>query len=284
MSKLLIIGSGLSAAYARQAALDIGLPEEAITIMSLTLPEFKPNGAQFLHWIPESVNALGYRPISILSIGLGSEEEYLRKQWGRSDASSSFPKVPRIEYGWSVSLANYMIGRPENVLINTVPIDDEWMREHSKEYNLILHTFPTQISKRNSYGCLVRIPVFSKPLMFTDIWKETIGQAAFDAGYAGYIEHSFDGLITYDGTPTSKVIRRSLLDGHVCHEYDQSKSVHMASSSYMDLSPFVKPPKNPQLADNVYPIGRYAEWDRNLLSHHTYFRTCSLIREHIMTA
>jgi hypothetical protein len=271
--RIAILGSGLSAAYAVQAAHDCGLSKEDILVVSASDSEFKPNGAQWLHWIPDSVRKVAEGPNTILSVSVGSEEEYLKKQWGRSDASSSFPKHPTIQYGWSVRLANHMIQWAERSM-NRELLTDKDIKQYAEEFTFILHTFPTQISTKNSLGAVVRIPVYSVEIDFparhvavaTHMYLESDGN------------NKFDGIVAYDGTAHSTMVRKSIIDGYSCLEFSSERADTVGVATFSDLSPFAKMPENPRLAHNVYPIGRYAEWDRKILSHHAYFKTCTLIK------
>lgn len=260
--KVAIVGSGASAAFAVWACQDVGVTP---LVISDKAPSVQSSGAFFLHWLPESVRAY-FPQLNVLISSQGSAEGYTRKQWGRV-IPSSFPKEQRTEKWYSSEAINWLW---EHFYVNVNPgkLSDESLLKLGQEHDWVFHTFPSEQSQRSR--ALVKFPVID----FTS--PEPFNQQASRNG--------LDGSIVYNGIEDQPWTRSTLAFGRCSTEYarvfngkefDSAKIAEpfgFKVNWLRDIPPEIERVRPEEhLATNIIPLGRFAEWDRRLLSHQSYY-------------
>jgi hypothetical protein len=232
--KVLIVGAGPSAALAVLAASDCGAE---YTVMSNVLPQQRPPGAFFLHWVPPSLHAL---PVEVELKPMGNAAVYAFKQWG-CGYGSSFPTSWRTEEWYPAELLG-QVWTSTAVLRSRVSVSD--LLAASKDFDWVFHTFPLRENAAQP------MPVFVE-----------------------YTSTPTRPVILYNGTKGDKWCRRTMAFGEVHTEYPVGyDGADRGSSSWqwvLDLPPWTKPVTD-RLAPNVVPLGRIAKQDPKYLAHQAY--------------
>lgn len=254
---VLILGSGPSAAYAVLACQDAGVSCE---VMSNRPPNVDQAGAFFLHWLPERLAA----PVTRVQVwGTGTREGYLMKQWGPEwvDVPTSFPEAERVE-AWHSSLALLPVweGVPFRLCGK---VHDSQLIFCSSTYRAVFHTFSSTMAgmKRK----LVMFPTLSRQ--------------------QGEVKDYGTNMVIYNGDLAEPHIRTTIAWGRLSIEFPrgtEQKVIKEYQASFTappelvmlrDINPLTKPVTPAEwVAPNVVPLGRFATWDRRMLSHHAYQR------------
>lgn len=249
--KILIVGSGPSAAYAILACQACGVEP---TVISNSQPHTNQAGAFFLHWLPEDfVHKTGAAAVEVYWIPLGDKRTYLAKQ-GYDDLAlpCSFPDdlkvVPMYSSAW-LDAAWHGV----DVRLGELDVED-MVRMATTEFDFVFYTFPAVKHGRQ----LEQFPVVD---------------ARTTADY---------NVIVYNGTTGGNWVRMTMAFGRLSFEYahevrwydlPQHQGLVFEKHLLREIPPRVLPLGASEYpAPNVIPIGRFAEWHRKRLSHEVYER------------
>jgi hypothetical protein len=260
-SKVVILGAGVTAAYVKWACYDSGVDYE---IFSEDVVPATP-GAFWLRWVPKEIeDKANLQDITV--IPTGDAATYVEKQWGNIKAdykSSSFPEAAVMIKGYDpLEVIPMMWGMDD--IVRCERITDERLVEFSRDYEVVFVTFPTRKSMKDNSEYRVRVPVVSYPD------SRALKQ----------------NTVYYNGNP-GKIVRMSMIFGSIHIEYvpgsvlspdlKEIGKVHMVS----DIHPNVPTYSETELPFNVYPIGRYAEWKRHMMSHEAYDKARIIINTYL---
>lgn len=249
--KVAILGTGPSAAY---AALACDSYEVESHIISKQSPSIFYPGAFWPRSNPTEMEL----PLSTIYISkVGTAENYLRKQWGEVRPywldETSFPSESSFEYGFNPYEFFGAIWKDRDIHLSQELTDDA-VSAISDEYDLVFMTFPTEKSKKALDSNLIKYPIVS--------YKSNL------------IGNSY---CVYDGETHDKIVRISNLFGFVHNEYGKNyiPSMELVGSGQITWVRDM-PPDTPEWdpedtpADNVYLLGRFAQWSRKVLSHNAF--------------
>lgn len=261
--KVLIAGAGPSAAYAVMACRARGIKPMVVTKVP---PSTQVDGAFFLHWLPAELKFERYGEAhEILISGVGSAENYTKKQWG-APVPSSFPEQPRTEL-WYDSRALLRVWDRQDWVSGDLGVVE--LKGLATQYDAVLHTYTVAPQHVGRHCKWFPVRTFhndgdsNRPLEIlyngnlSDRWVR--------------MTQSFTGRVTFE-FPDEAATEMDLEFNSVWRTMEQNK--------LRDLPPDTKPVERSEwLAPNVAPIGRFARWDRKLLSHHAYDHTLELLEE-----
>lgn len=232
--RVLIAGSGPSAALAVLAAADVGAE---YTVMSATDPTQRPPGAFFLHWLPPSLRAM---PVEVLVDSVGNEAVYAYKQWG-CGYSTSFPKHQAV-HSWYPAECLAQVWTSTHVEITKLNRED--LAHFSREYDWVFYTWA--LGDNVARGIPVHVlytPTEDRP------------------------------TILYNGKRDVPWCRQTRAFGEVHTEYPYNYSIPQPQAEgwtmVADLPPWANPVTD-LVAPNVVPIGRLARQDSKYLAHQAY--------------
>jgi hypothetical protein len=263
-----ILGCGPSAAFAYRACRDVlGGPSEA-TVHVYGIHKDYPKGAFWLHWLPESVlSSPLVLPGRITVQSIGTREEYVYKQWGRTDIPSSFPYGSHVEHGYAPAIGLAALWNPtvspqpgDLPTVFNEKLDEARIIEIAEEYDIVIQTFPKMAEKYPA----VKFPIAWKVMPNIHFTRDL-------------------NRVLYDGT-SSHVVRSSWLWGVESHELVSGTPTDFWEQNGFeiqwrwDIPPDVEavlaePPK-----PNILYLGRYAEWRRKALSHEAYGATQLILK------
>jgi hypothetical protein len=261
-AKIAVIGLGPSGAFAAKAAHDMGCDVDIYT----TTTNKMPPGATWLHWLPEDVTSR-FTPTQIYIMGKGTEKEYVKRQWGSDKISSSFPKKPVWEAGFNpTEVLDVLVPDACHTHIVPHPMSDVDVKDLSRGYDLVFQTFATQESKN-----------FQPPLV-SFVAAASIGRSDPEKNF-----------VVYNGTKDGIVVREAQLFGNHFLEFPKNMSIQEVRElhpddgkhSYISLKDLDASTK-PWLEDKsskVKLVGRWAQWDRKVLSHDAYKLVQKYIKE-----
>jgi hypothetical protein len=232
-----------------------------------------PKGAFWLHEYPATLQSrLKLEPITI--IGAGTPEEYVRKQWGRTDIPSSFPRqkngndgAGRLEFGYDPHKGLQLLWgeTPPNLHHDMILAPPEISRL-ANNYDLVFQTFAPPVLQPGRGGVeLVRIPI---------CWRRL---------------NTAGNVVVYNGGP-GLIVRSSFLFGYEAHELVADTPVEeWRKAGYeveyrTDIVPTTagagaEPIRMPvALTDNIVLLGRYATGGRKVLSHEAYDETAKVLK------
>ncbi len=250
--RIAIIGGGPSAAFAYRACWDMRL-NPTVYADKLT----SPNGAFYIHDMPVTCppDIRKQYAKSIHYIGIGTAEGYAEKMWGNPQIKTSFPITPRTEIGYDPAIINWLWTDLDR-LHPCGKLTDDGVVAIASQYDLVIQTFPTDESKK--YRTIDQIPVFTKS-----------------------IEPMNHILLLYSGD-NSPWVRATFSGEKLSLEYPKDfptteDLLYWTFSSVPDLPPetsdWIKGP-----ASNVKLVGRFAQYNRKILSHHAYDRVLKLLK------
>lgn len=263
--EVLIVGSGPSAAYAVLACEDMGVP---FRVVSNKPSNTEQAGAFFLHWLPRSLPA---EPTPVRVFGTGHREGYLTKQWGPEfeNIPTSFPEREKVERWYSSLALNAVWERTPVHLIGAV--SDASLQAFGDMHRAVFHTFTSQVHANTRR--LVRFPTLTRQQ----------GPVAPAPGA---------DMVIYNGDLCEAHARTTIAFGRLSIEFPQGTSERVLADYkgafqgkpelvYLRDIPPGTPPVEWQnyLAPNVVPIGRFATWDRGVLSHQAYQMVVNVLRE-----
>lgn len=257
-----ILGTGPSAAFALLACREMGV---STRVLSTTPPSTSQAGAFFLHYVPPAYPA---EPVPVVVGAVGHREGYLRKQWGRADIPTSFPSASRIHYWYNSACLEQVWADQPVELVNSLSDGD--LARLGQRHGLVFHTFSAKAHFRERE--IVLFPTLTH-----------FGVPGRDYG---------TDCVTYNGIPEDAHVRSTMSMGRYSIEFpaDTRKEVVDSYRTFFkerpslvrlrDIRPGTPPVTSGQwLAPNVIPLGRFARFDRNLLSHDAYFSTLYFLKE-----
>lgn len=275
-TKVAILGTGPSAAFAFKACMDYGLDPDEVLIYGTEVPSLSISAPVFFHDVPSSIredcteHTIGY-------IADGEAEEYMCTQWGEEFAyvSSSFPKksikiqaynpnevLPLLwEGAFSWKLSGRMQRRDLYRVSQTAP--------------LVLQTFSLWdgVPRRYQFRYLIRQRDGVNP----QAWLDKLGYNIHDSGTLGFF--------LYNGNTSQGYIRIAILDGVVWYEYPSKETIpydyQEQAISFIDIHPTENRIAEPA-RDNIVLLGRNATWDRAMLAHQAYSMTYTVLSERII--
>lgn len=249
-----IIGGGPSAAFAYRACWDMHLNPTVYADELIT-----PSGAFYIHKMPSTC------PMTIREqykkrvswISLGTAEGYAEKMWGDPNIKTSFPVLPRMEIGYDPAIIGWLW--TDVILTPCGRLTDAGVATLADQYDLVIQTFPTDESKK--HRDIEHIPVLSKKI------------------------EPMDHIILLYSGDEAPWVRMAFVGDTLSVEYPKTfpstiDLLPWTFSSMPDLPPTTKRwTKGP--ASNVELIGRFAQYDRKMLSHHAYGRVMRLLKRSI---
>lgn len=280
MAKVIILGGGLSAAFAWRACLDHGIVPDVITDRIFT----PPGGCIWVQWLPKSIKDKSlWEEITIERVG--TAEGYARKMWGR-DVKTSFPAEDTKTKGVNpVKAAKALWGNKELLKpkLKQVTVDQKILDSVALAYDVVILTFPLGAAK---------------PEWETPIWVLT-KERFLTTG---------KNLVVYGGGNEQPFVRYSYLFGIQSFEFPPQRAeakthsltaYEWAAENNLIDDPVARlwyapeiPPEEvtgkinvDNYADgNVLYCGRWASGSRKFLSHQTYDRVVwHLRREKLAT-
>lgn len=270
--KVAIIGTGPSAAFAYQGAKDCNCD---ITVYGKYSKNF-PQGAFWFHWVPaEVVRDSNARRWKISIVHIGTRMDYVKKQWSADyaeETSASFG-LNRVEEGfdpgqvWEAMWADAKFDESVGFM------DDEVIKALSLKYDYTFHTFPSRLSL--STRTAIPTPTVSFKLNEQPLYRVLrLANPKFSIG----------DQVIYDGRKDTPTVRISTLFGSVNIEFVSTKDVseifpfNVTAGKFMDITPDTqKLQPDEELGPGIYAIGRYAQWDRHMLSHEAFGKVASII-------
>lgn len=257
--KVLILGTGPSAAFAVQACKDLGINPY---VWGEKPPHFTQAGAFFIHHLPESLQA-GAVPMKVRISRRGNADSYSVKQWGRI-LHTSFPdKEYTADWYSSVELARVWNG----VHIDVKKLNDVELLSYGGLFDWIFHTFPLECHSQHrvcgSIPCLVGVP-------YNDLGPRVLYSGSLKDDWIRLTDSMGRRTLEFPGYSPNSTIRDevnfSLFRGTV-------REIRLR-----DLGPRQQPVPVPEyLSSNIIPVGRWACWDHKMLSHDTYERVRSYL-------
>lgn len=251
-SKIAIVGFGPTAVFAAKAAYDMGCQVEIYTDQQKPMPP----GATWLHWLPEDVSGM-FTPTQIYVIGKGTSEQYTQRQWGKV-YPSSFPAKPVWEVGYDpMVVLDKLLPTVCNVNITPYRMSDADVKDLSVGFDLVFQTFPTRESKEQQPSLL---PFVAAAKLGTEDPKKN--------------------YVVYNGTKDGIVVREACLFGNHFLEFpkgveeEEVRATHTSPLTgyklvtLKDLDPRTKPWMGHD--KKIKLLGRWAQWDRKVLSHDAY--------------
>lgn len=263
MSRVLIVGTGPSAAFAVQACRDFGAQA---TVWTDRPPAAQEDGAFFIHWLPPAL-AKAAHPVPVRIESVGTARGYTMKQWLRP-VESSFPAEPREEL-WFNSADLMALWRRHDWWLVGPLLDERLEQAAADEYDWVFHTYPVARHRRGR----------------TVVWFEVLSFSRNGP------PNGATGLrILYNGDLNDRWVRMTeSFGGRVSIEFPRGAAAlaqladpvfaAMSRGRLRDLPPETEPVQPYEwLAPNCLPLGRFAEFDRTKLSHHSYERVMSVLR------
>lgn len=277
IKRIAVLGVGPSSAFI-VAASHKQCPDAEIHLYSLTERLNSPAGAFWFHWVPEDLQQK-YEVHKISVIGLGTQAEYIVKQWGVrvENNSSSFPNLNRIDTGWNPGdVWKDMLSPAEFIFQGKTTY-----QAHMHNYDVVFQTFPTEFAKYQMKDYLVHIPVLVFPpgSSFTSLLG-TVQDKQSEL-------HKIDAKnwVMYDGHKNCKWVRISYLFGYGYVEFPKDNTLELGATSkgkivYLeDLHPDIPNDFEEVLPDNVFMVGRKAQFSRKMLSSDAYARTMEILEK-----
>ena len=265
--KIAIVGGGIAAAYTYRAVIDTGFSD--ITVFG---GDFKKpiGGAFWLRWLPEQLSKK-VKSSTIFIQTVGSAEVYMRNQWGEKfqHYPSSFPKGLRqdikdpdfkTEIGYDPGHCwDYLWGQDLNFVRKFFTENEDFI-DLLGEFDVVLSTIALPMDKRS---------------WLDKVYERTIVSAS-------KLKNAANNVV-YVGLDDSSIIRFSYVWGKTFYEIGYNKVVDLDSiykkysedvvqfHKFPDIMPDVPAlPITSDISDRLFLIGRYAQWNRTLLSHECY--------------
>ena len=270
---VLILGSGASAGYAYRACRDAGILPR---VMSSEMPD-RTRGAFWLRWLPDSVRS-EVPKWKIVIEAVGTQEVYLKKQWGERyepGMDSSFPSRATALQVYNPTLGSKALWEDAQIEFCDL-LTDEDILELARGYDLVIQTFSPS---------------------FAYTYKPSLGVVWVTSIPVYYNSSDSVGSCIYDGTLTTPWIRRTEAWGEFNLEFgsedearakrfplDNLKSsgqlayTDIGIRSYPNLAPGTTPLEPGCLGGNILLTGRFALWDKRELSHYSYARVMNELR------
>lgn len=262
-ARVAILGTGPSAAYAYRACLDSGVFPGVYGPRSA-----RPHGAFWLHALPAS--CANYVPVlTIRLMATGTPEGYAQKIWRSGDVQTSFPREGRTEHGYppDEGLNALWGGGPAT---DDRKLTDEDIATLCRQNDLVIKTFPPPLPPRlrGAYS-VCRLA-----------WRTKLVKIRYSS-------------VVYNGRPEDRHVRYARIWGEESFEYPAGVASLPPGEGWreqlwMDIPPQEHPwfykeleewteqqPKHP----NLLVTGRYATYQRKMLSHETYLLVSAALSE-----
>lgn len=273
--KVALIGTGPSAAFAAQACRDT--PGVELVVFSTHPPlEGDGIGTFYIHAIPGSLMDKGLETHEVYLEGRGDRREYQALQWPDMEiywgVPSSFEEDITVVDVYRPSEVLEAIWEHMDVNILQYPFSHADLRDLGKAFDIVLHTFPTEIDKE-LLGDTVSIPIMEADPTW---WWSRLNPDV-------YIDNREDlNIVIYNGTGKQDWVRACQLWGKTWIEFSYTYQIPEAARSRFHLSRDFPPNVVPRdfrhrVGANIFPIGRFATYDRKELSHHAYIKTKRLL-------
>ncbi len=277
---VLILGSGAAAAFAYVAARDWG----GTKINILTNRHGRPSaGAFYFHWLPDSiieqkikrteketVTQTSIEPEDIYVTSYGTKKGYLKKQWGEKKYKTSFPKKDFVTEGYDPVKAWDLLWREANVDILVGNLSRADIKDMGSSVDFVFQTFPMFETTQAR----------PKTVDFLTLYKKSPKGPGDDWAWA--LEYA-PNFIIYNGEPDTPWVRCSYLFGHLFYEYPAGAEIEVPQGWQKRLQPDMHPKTKPWKkapypeVPNIHLVGRYAQWNRKMLSHDSYWRTFGIL-------
>jgi len=272
--KVAIIGTGPSAAFSYLACKDYGCSK--IDIYGKYHKDF-PQGAFWFKWLPSYIiKDTKVKKCEISIIYMGTNREYVQKQWGEEESvdnySSTFSNFDKLQYGYDPLVVWDRMWSGANFIETKGMFTDIDLKQLSVDYDFIFHTFPSEASlqiRKTISIPTVSFHIYSQPLYHV----LRMMNPKFNLGEQ----------IIYDGRIETPIVRISSLFGHINIEFVKDTDTTKLFPDGVTYGKFMDiPPNTEELVDEdrldlkVYPVGRYAQWERHLLSHNSYRRVMGI--------
>ncbi|KKN66960.1 hypothetical protein LCGC14_0466400 [marine sediment metagenome] len=259
--KVAILGGGISAAYINYACLEVGIKPFVISKAKTGASA----GCFWLHWIPKSLFKKGLKYERIYLSSIGTEENYVKKQWGNvrvTDESSSFPVQAEIVYGYDPAYILPFLWQDTDVA-SSGNISDARAYDLTLEYDIVFKTFPNTCDIKQHQKYLCTFPVVT------------------------YIDSNLlQNLVMYNGIENDELVRFSVLFRRAHYEFLHLKVIEPHQYKYgklgtmTDIHPMSPPLMSELYASNLYLIGRYAQFKRRMLAHEAYDEATKILRKY----
>lgn len=249
--KVAIIGSGPSSMFGVMACNDNGIEPHIYRKEGFN----SPFGAFYYHWLPESyIGKVDLHDIEYTY--LGTEEVYLRNQWGDNTPNeSSFGKYS-FELGFNpMDVDSVFVKHAKYYIAGTNKLEESEITELCNIYDIVFCTFPFKAYKDKA------------EMTFRPVVRK---QSRFPEDY---------NMITYNGTSKYKWVRRSELFGSQYTEYTTVLDISNNEGTLSFVPDLAKDLSISYegLPDNLLFVGRFAQMKRKLLSHQSYHRVMEAI-------
>lgn len=280
--RVAVLGAGPSAAFGVAALKDLGVGTIHVLTTRINKP---PKGAFWFHDLPPSVRKR-FSPTPIAVFGVGTEQQYLWNQYGRQlNIKSSFPSKLHQQHGYDPFAVWDVLWEGIKIVKGKFFSGDDQIRNFAKDYDLVFHTFPSAASiLRQSailrYPVVVydREPIYFPACLAMEDWQWYQRKAC------SFLPDTEHNLCVYNGTsylPWVRVTRRwgaIYIELPATFEMLKNLEYIWANALHPETCAWVQ-----KIEQNIYPLGRFAQWDRKTLSHHSYSRVHGICSKHIMS-
>ena len=267
-----VLGLGMSGVYAAKAAKDLGCYVNVFQHGKVTFPP----GAFWEYWIPEDIDV----PASEIKLTAeGTADKYMSLQWGKvpqAHPKNDFPAKTKIVKGYDPEkIMKAMM--PDNVLYLDEPLTDAAIGAICKNYDFVFQTFAASYSY--SYKYYMPMAPFWTAAMY-DSWNPELNE------------------VWYNGTNTGFIVRSATLWGNQFWEFPKYLPLDeiqkciptnvlqaMTFTELKEMSSTVRPFQPAASSpDNLYFIGKWAEWVPQRLAYQAYDHVSDIIHAKVWYA
>lgn len=261
MKPIAVLGCGPAGLLAAHA---LAITEMPFAIFS-RIEKSKLGGAQFLH-----------KPIPLLTeddpefeidhITRGSIEDYRLKVYGPEfnlpqDPNNIMPQTGEKLAGWSLVKAYDKLWEAYKDKINADEITPAWPREHHEYFSMVLSTVPaTRMCKHPG-----RHQFISKPIRIANQCVEFIPE----------------NTIVFDGTKDRSWYRCANVMGFQSTEWAEPvPKIFPFSDTVIAIKPLSTNCNCHTSHTEFRRLGRRGTWSKNEFTHHAFYQTLKIVRDH----